>query len=273
VTPFDVAAAALLGVVQGLTEFLPVSSSAHLILARAFFGWDAEIFGLPFDVACHVGTLLAVVVFFQGDFRSMARALPRVLRADPGPDGRRIRLIAIGTLPVVFVGGVFWTDAVSAATRTPLVVASVLALGAGLLLLIERLGPRRLDDHSLTTRGALLVGVAQAVALVPGVSRSGVTIAAGMGLGLRREAAARFGFLMSVPAVTAAAVREAYHLRGTTLSSADLTLFAVGMGTSAIVGYLTIKYFLRFLVSNSLDVFAWYRLALAMATLVWWGTR
>jgi undecaprenyl-diphosphatase len=113
------------------------------------------------------------------------------------------------------------------------------------------------------------VGVAQAAALVPGVSRSGATIAAGMALGLRREAAARFAFLMSVPAIVAAAVKEAMDLRHVPLSSADMTLFAVGMVTSGLVGYVTVKYFLRFLVSHSLDGFAWYRMALAAMTLIW----
>ncbi|HEX7779331.1 MAG TPA: undecaprenyl-diphosphate phosphatase, partial [Vicinamibacterales bacterium] len=126
-------AAALLGIVQGLTEFLPVSSSAHLILGRAFFGWDAErSFGLAFDVACHVGTLAAVLLFFREDIREMLAAPPRAFTASPGPVGRRIQLIAIGTLPIV-VAGAIYTDAVEAALRTPAVAAVALVVGAGLL--------------------------------------------------------------------------------------------------------------------------------------------
>jgi len=121
--------------------------------------------------------------------------------------------------------------------------------------------------------GAFIVGIAQSVALIPGVSRSGVTIAAGMGLGLRREVAARFTFLMSIPAIVAAAAKEGLNLRGTSFGSHDAALFAVGILTSAVVGYLTVKYFIRFLVTHRLDVFAWYRVALAIGTFIWMGMR
>ncbi len=269
----DLLAAALLGVVQGLTEFLPVSSSAHLILARAFFGWDADAFGLPFDVACHLGTLLAVVVFFSRDLSAMVRAVPRAFTARPGTDGRRIWLIAVGTIPVVIVGGLIWNDAIKDATRTPLVAACMLVVGAVLLLVVERLGTRGAGEEALTPAGAFVVGAAQAAALVPGVSRSGATIAAGMALGLRREVAARFTFLLSVPAILAAAVEEGLKLRDTPFGAAEMQLFAVGMATSAVVGYMTVKYFLKFLATHRLDVFAWYRLALALVTFVWLAAR
>lgn len=269
----NLVAAALLGVVQGLTEFLPVSSSAHLILARAFFGWDADAFGLPFDVACHVGTLLAVVVFFRSDLTAMVRALPHAFSARPGADGRRLWLIAIGTIPVVIVGALIWSDAVEHATRTPLVAAIMLLVGAGLLLGVERLGARGAGEERLTPGGALVIGTAQTIALVPGVSRSGVTIAAGMALGLRRDAAARFTFLLSVPAILAAAVKEGLELRHLAFGAADAQLFAVGFVTSAVVGYITVKYFIRFLATHRLDVFAWYRVGLAAVTFVWLGTR
>jgi undecaprenyl-diphosphatase len=261
-------AAALLGVVQGITEFLPVSSSAHLILARAFFGWDAERFGLAFDVACHVGTLLAVLIFFRQDIAAMLRALPTALAAAPGPDGRRIRLIAIGTIPIVIVG-LLWADVIEARTRTPAVAATALLLGAGLLLVIERFGRRGHGEEALSPGGAFLIGVAQSCALIPGVSRSGATIAAGMGLGLRREVAARFTFLMSIPAITAAAAKEALAIGEMPFGADEAALFAVGMFTSAVVGYLTVKFFIRFLATHRLDIFAWYRIALAAATFIW----
>jgi len=265
--------AALLGIVQGLTEFLPVSSSAHLILGRAFFGWDAErSFGLAFDVACHVGTLAAVLLFFRDDVLAMIAAIPRAFGRAPGPAGRRIQLIAVGTLPIVVFGAIY-TDAVEAALRTPTVAATALAVGGVLLLAIERMSARTRGEESLTAGGALAIGVAQAVALVPGVSRSGATIATGMALGLRREAAARFAFLMSVPAILAAAAKEGLELRHASLGADAVPLFAVGMITSAVVGYLTVKYFIRFLVSHRLDVFAWYRVALAAVTLVWLAAR
>jgi undecaprenyl-diphosphatase len=269
----NLVAAAFLGVVQGLTEFLPVSSSAHLILARAFFGWDAEAFGLPFDVACHVGTLLAVVVFFRHDIAAMIRAIPHALSARPGVEGRRIWLIVAGTVPVVIVGGLIWSDAIEVATRTPLVAAIMLLAGAALLLAVEHVGTRGAGEDRLTPAGAFVIGVAQTAALVPGVSRSGATIAAGMALGLRRDVAARFTFLLSVPAILAAAAKEGVKLRELPFTAADAQLFLVGLLTSAVVGYFTVKYFIRFLATHRLDIFAWYRVALAALTFVWLWTR
>lgn len=261
-------AAVLLGIVQGLTEFLPVSSSAHLILAREFFGWDAGQFGLPFDVACHVGTLIAVLAFFRTDIAELVRAVPAALSRRPGPAGRRVWLIASGTVPIVIVGLLF-ADWLAAELRGPWVAAVALAAGALLLLIVERLGPRVKGEEALTMPGAFLIGIGQASALIPGMSRSGTTIATGMALGLRREAAARFTFLMSAPAVFAAAAREGLEMRTVQPDGAMLMLMAVGLVTSGVVGYLTVKYFLRFLVSNRLDVFAWYRLALAAFAVAW----
>jgi undecaprenyl-diphosphatase len=264
-------AALLLGIVQGLTEFLPVSSSAHLILARLFFGWDAGRLGLPFDVACHVGTLAAVVVFFRADLVELAKAAPGLARLPLWPaegPGRRLRLIILGTIPVV-VAGLLLAGSIEDALRTPWVAAASLAAVAVLLLVVERVGRRTGDEASLSAPAALAVGVAQAAALVPGVSRSGATITAGMFSGLRRDAAARFSFVLGVPAILAAAGHEGLHLLRAGMTLDEAALFLVGMGVSGVVGYLTIKYFLRYLASHSLDVFAWYRLALAVVT-VWW---
>lgn len=264
----DLLSAAWLGVVQGLTEFLPVSSSGHLILARAFFGWDPGRFGIAFDVACHVGTLVAVLVFFRQDIGELMLGAPQALRRDPGPVGRRVRLMAAGTVPIVIVGLLF-ADEIEAHLRGPLVAAAGLAIGAILLLAVERIGPRTKGEEALTLPGAVAIGIGQASALLPGMSRSGTTIAVGMGLGLRREAAARFTFLMSVPAVAAAAAKEALELRGMQVDGSMWILMAIGLVTSGAVGYLTVKYFLRFLAVNRLDVFAWYRLALAAVTVGW----
>ncbi len=258
--------AALLGVVQGLSEFLPVSSSAHLILARAFFGWDGEAFGLAFDVACHVGTLAAVAWYFHRDLLAMLRATPRILSADP--DARRIWLLAIGTLPAVVVGLLF-AGAIEGGLRTPGVAAWTLAIGAAGLLWVERLPPRQRDERGVSMAEALAIGVAQASALVPGVSRSGATITVGMLLGLRRDAAARFSFLLGVPAILAAAAKEGLVLARTGLAADELRLFVVGMASSALIGYLTIKYVLRYLAAHQLDVFAYYRLALAAGVVIW----
>ena len=262
-------AAILLGAIQGLTEFLPVSSSAHLILARTFFGWEVPPeFGLAFDVALHVGTLAATVFFFRAEILAMVRSLPSALSTDAGPSARMSRLIVIGTIPVVIVGIVF-SDVIENVLRTPAVAAGALAVGAAAMLIVERLGERRRTEHDLGWLDACLIGCAQASALIPGVSRSGSTITVGMFLGVRRDAAARFTFLLAIPAMVAAAAKEALELRHMPVATGGYEAIAAGTVASAIVGYLTIKYFLRFLGRHRLDVFAYYRLLLAGATVMW----
>jgi undecaprenyl-diphosphatase len=264
----DLLAASLLGIVQGLTEFLPVSSSGHLILARAFFGWDPDRFGLPFDVACHVGTFLAVLVYFWGDVQEMLLALPGALTGKPGVAEQRIRLIIAGTIPVVIVG-VLFADMIEAQFRSPAIVAATLAIGAIGLILAERLGSKSRDDESITYGEAFAIGIAQSCALIPGVSRSGATLTLALLFGIRRASAARFVFLLSLPAVAAAAAKEGKDLFHVGLAAIPVTLFAVGLIVSAIVGYLTIRFFMRYLAEHSLSVFAVYRLALAAVTVVW----
>jgi undecaprenyl-diphosphatase len=266
--------AVLLGVIQGLTEFLPVSSSAHLILARAFFGWDAEQFGLAFDVACHVGTLVAVLVYFRSEILAMIRALPRIgTLAGPTPDPAAwmALLIVIGTIPAIVAG--LLLKNVETRLRTPLVAASMLALVALVFLAVERFGAKRRRQESLTIRDVIVIGCAQAAALVPGVSRSGATISAAMALGLRRDEGARFTFLLGIPAILGAAVMEGRGLVRAGFSAADTQLFLAGMVSSAVVGYLAVRFFIRYVGRHSLAAFAWYRLALAAAVLAWWATR
>ncbi len=262
-------AAIVLGILQGLTEFLPVSSSAHLILARAFFGWEVPpAFGLAFDVALHVGTLAAILAFFWREIAAMVAAVPRILSPGQHPPARLAQRIAVGTIPVVIIGLLF-NDVIEDHLRTPAVAACALAVGAALMFVAERVGTRARDEGTVSWLDAVLIGCAQASALIPGMSRSGSTIAIGMFLGLRRDAAARFTFLLAIPAMVAAAAKESLELREMGLSVANMELMVLGVVVSAVVGYLTIKYFLRFLGSNRLDVFAYYRWALAAATLVW----
>jgi undecaprenyl-diphosphatase len=267
----ELLAAACHGVVQGLSEFLPISSSGHLILGRALLGWDLGRFGLPFDVACHVGTLLAVVAFFARDVRAMVVALPGGMLGRPGEYERLIRLIAIGCLPLIPVVLLF-LDVIES-VRSPAVVAAALAVGGVGLLVAERFGTMHRSEDSITPIEALLIGVAQASALIPGVSRSGATLTVAMLFGLRREAAARFVFLLSLPAVAAAAAKEALDLSDVGMEGVPVTLLLVGLVSSAIVGYLTIRFFLRYLANHSLAVFAYYRFVLAAATLLWLLTR
>lgn len=262
-------AAVLLGIIQGITEFLPISSSAHLILARAFFGWETPPeFGLAFDVALHIGTLVAILAFFRAEILSMTRALPQAVSSNPPAPGRLLQLIVIGTIPIVVVG-VLMSDRAEALLRQPPVAAVALAVGAIAMLVAERLGPRTRSETDLRWSDAVLIGCAQAAALIPGMSRSGSTIAVGLFLGVRRDAAARFTFLLAIPATMAAAGKEALEVAGMQLTGDMISLFTMGILVSGIVGYLTIKYFLRFLAGHKLDVFAYYRLALAAATVVW----
>jgi len=279
--------AALQGVVQGLTEFLPVSSSAHLILARLFFGFDGERFGLAFDVACHVGTLIAVVVYFRRELGATIEALPylfagltktpsdRVDRTDRPVDGREKReadarliwLLVIGTVPAV-IAGLLFKNQIEEQMRTPSIAAAMLAIGGVLFLVAERAGSKARTAGTITWADAFWIGCAQAVALVPGVSRSGATLTVALFLGLRRTDAARFIFLLSIPAILGAAASEAPHLLRSGLGDAR-SLFAIGFVTSAIVGYATVKCFIRYLGLHSLAAFAWYRLALATVVAGW----
>jgi undecaprenyl-diphosphatase len=268
----DLAAAVLLGVVQGLTEFLPVSSSAHLLLAREALGFDAERFGLSFDVACHVGTLVAVLLYFRRELTRMARAVPSVFGGQPDADARRVRLVALGTIPVVAFG-LTAGDVIEAELRAPAVAASMLAVVAVVMLAVERLGRFGRSEMSIGHGEAVVIGCAQAAALVPGVSRSGATITTGMALGLRREEAARFSFLLGVPAILAAALREGLALALRGVGPGEWPLFVTGIFVSGAVGYLAIAALLRFLVGHSLAVFAWYRLGVAAAFALWWWVR
>ena len=268
----DVLSAAILGIVQGLTEFLPVSSSGHLILARAFFGWDPGRFGIAFDVACHVGTLLAVVAFFRADVAKLIAAAPGALAGRDGDWERQGRLIIAGTIPIVIVGGLF-ADVIEAQLRSPLVVAITLTLGGIGLIVAERVGRKARDARTLGYGEAVLIGMAQAAALAPGVSRSGATLTMGMLLHLERASAARFVFLMSLPAIVAAAVKEGLEVAEVGIGGLPVTLMAVGLVTSAIVGYITVAFFVRYLARHSLTVFAYYRFVLAAITVLWLAAR
>jgi len=264
----DLLSAVVLGAVQGVTEFLPVSSSGHLILARAFFGWDPGRFGIAFDAACHVGTLLAVVAYFRDDVGRLIVAAPGAVTGRDGEWERLGRLIIVGTIPIVIVGAVFG-DVIEARVRTPLVVAVNLVIGGIGLIWVERIGRQVREARSLGYGEALAIGVAQAAALAPGLSRSGATITVGMFLGLRRDSAARFVFLMSLPAVFAVAVKEILELSAIGMAGIPVTLLAVGLVVSGLVGYVTVKYFVRYLSSHSLAAFAYYRFLLAAVTFAW----
>jgi undecaprenyl-diphosphatase len=265
--------AVLLGVVQGLTEFLPVSSSGHLLLGQYFLGLDQDRFGLPFDVALHLGTLVAVVTFFWRDLLRIAWAFARSL--SPGernladPDQRLAYLILTSTVPAALVG-FFLEDFFETAVRSPWVVVFNLVLIGVLFIVGETVGAKNRRADKLRFVEAVGIGLAQAAALVPGVSRSGATITLGLFLGLRREEVARFSFLMSVPIIAGAGTLQLAEVAAQGMDRSQALMFAAGFVSSAVVGYVTIKFFLRFVVHHSLRAFAYYRFGLAavVATLL-----
>jgi undecaprenyl-diphosphatase len=259
----------LLGVVQGLTEFLPVSSSGHLLLGQYFLGMDQDHFGLSFDAAIHTGTVLAVVWFFRKDLLAMVRAFVRSL---PRPDfsdaeERMAYLVLVATVPAALIGFLF-EDFFATAVRSPWVVVFNLIFVGLLFLVAESVGSKTRSASKLGPLGAFGVGLAQAAALVPGVSRSGATITFGLFLGLRREEAARFSFLMSVPVTAAAAGLSLAEAAGEGMSGHQAAMFLVGSVSSAVVGYLAIMFLLRFLTRHSLRIFAYYRFVLAAVVAV-----
>ena len=267
----DIYQAIILGVVQGLTEFLPVSSSGHLILIPNIFGWEDFTNNLLFDVSVHLGTSLAVIIFFWNDWWRMVRAFLKRI-SDPqqifsDPDSRLLLLIIIGTIPAVVIGLLF-KDLIVEQLRDPRVVAITLIVFAFVLWAADKLGSKTRKISSLNLKDAILIGFSQALALIPGVSRSGITITTGLFSGLDRQGAARFSFLLSTPVIIGAGLlsfKEALEGSGETLSAGA---FAVGMVSSAIVGFLTIKYMLKFISSHNYNVFVWYRIVVGtIATL------
>ncbi len=258
--------AGLLGVVQGLTEFLPVSSSAHLILVRALFGWEAGSAEIAFDVACHLGTLFAVFIYFREDVARLVVAAPGALAGRTDEAAKAGRLIAVATVPIALAGW-FFADLIER-LRQPEVAAVTLTLGALAMLAAERVGARSRTAASLSVIEAVGLGCAQAVALVPGVSRSGAVITVAMLRGLTRESAARFTFLVGIPAILAAGVRAAWTVGPIELAE-GATVLLVGFATSGVVGYLAVAGLLRYIARNSLDLFAYYRLVVAAALGIW----
>ena len=261
--------AVLLGLVQAATEFLPISSSGHLVLAPELIGDDVS--SLTFDVALHLGTMIAVIAFFWRDWmRIIGSGLADIVRHGPrvgrwDPYSKLGLWIAFGTIPAVIVGLLF-KDLIEEHLREPWLVGTM-PIGFGVLMgAIDRWGGTVGQLLDVTPGRAVLIGVAQAVALIPGVSRAGVTITAARGLGFDRPAAARFSFLLSAPAVLGAGV-----LQFSEAVSSDETLswgpLMLGAFVSAVAGALVIRWLLAFLQSGTLWPFVWYRIALGLVVL------
>jgi undecaprenyl-diphosphatase len=259
----------VLAVVQGLTEFLPVSSSGHLaIVSRIFFAQDA---GASFTAVSQLGTEIAVLVYFARDIVRIVRAWFNglLVTAHRNADYRLGWYVIIGTIPICILGWVF-KDEIRSGVRNLWVIATALVVFSAVIALAERLGRQSRHVDELTWRDAIAVGVAQTLALVPGVSRSGATISAGLFLGLERELAARFGFLLAIPAVFASglfSLPDAFHpvLEGMSATGPQLLVATV---VAFVVGLAAVAWLLRFLVRHSMYWFVGYRVLVGAAVLI-----
>jgi undecaprenyl-diphosphatase len=258
--------AILLAIVQGFTEFLPVSSSAHLALAPWLLGWSDQ--GLTFDVALHIGTLAAVLIYFFKDWvEVIARGFGLNHGSDPqlAANPKLLWLLAAATVPVALAGLLF-KSAAETTLRSPFVMGTMLVLVGVLMLVSERFSRRSKDIGAVTFADAMLIGLAQACAIIPGTSRSGSTITMALFRNLDRSAAARFSFLLSTPATAAAASKALYdsYKQGHSLVTPE---FLVGVAVSAVTGCLVIQFFLQFLRRHSLRPFIYYRIAFGIFVL------
>jgi undecaprenyl-diphosphatase len=275
-----------LGVVQGLTEPLPISSSGHLILVPWLIGWSDH--SLTFDVALHMGTLAALLVVFWRDWMTLLAAwLPGPLHAgltavrvtddsplEDVPSGAGSRSLdqrlgiglILGTVPAAAIG-VLFQDEIESALRSPALIAIVMLVASVVIFAADRMSLRQLGLEVVTVGRALTIGVAQALALAPGVSRSGITIATGLALGLTREAAARYAFLLATPVTAGAGIVKLGHLIKDGVPADERVAFFIGIIASFVVGLVAIRFLLRYLQRYSLDVFIAYRVVVAVVVL------
>ena len=243
----------ILGLAQALGEFLPISSSAHLIIIPWLFKWHDP--GLTFDVALHVGTLCAVIAFFWKDWWILLRhGLGTGLKTR---EGKMFWWLVIATIPGALSGALLETKA-ETIFRSPMIMGPMLIIMGIILYAADRYGDKRQQNESLSFGQSLIIGISQALAVIPGVSRSGVTISSGLFLGLTREEAARFSFLLSTPIIAGAGFLKLRHLTGNSLTLP----FWVAVITAAVVGFLVIGFLLKWLRKSSFLPFVWYRLLL-----------
>ncbi|MET3998353.1 undecaprenyl-diphosphate phosphatase [Marinobacterium sp. MBR-109] len=255
-----------LAVIQGLTEFLPISSSAHLILPSQLLGWEDQ--GLAFDVGVHVGTLLAVIYYLRREVSCMTLAWGRSFRGECDAEGRLAWLVALATLPAVVSGFVF-AGLIEHYGRSILVIAATTLIFGVLLGLADKRRQENRSVKQLTRRDAVMIGLAQALALIPGTSRSGITITAALMLGFERQVAARFSFLLSIPIIFGAGLLQLTHLaeRGNGVHWLQIGVGTLVAGLSALA---CIHLFLKWLDRVGMMPFVWYRLALGVVLLLVW---
>ena len=260
----------IFGAIQGLTEFLPISSSGHLVIAHDLLRLDF-IDNLSFDIALHLGTLLALLLYFYREiFKLILSFFKSFANWNLAQDinQRLAWFLLVGTIPGA-VAGYLVEDWAGTVFRNLWLVAILLVAVGALFILVEKKAKQDQDLSQLPWRGAIFIGLAQVLALLPGVSRSGITISAGMGARLSRREAARFSFLLSVPIIFGAGLKQMIEVISVGLDRQELTSMVVGLIGAAVVGYLTIHFLLKFLSGHSLKVFAYYRFILAGALLVY----
>ena len=270
--------AVVLGAVQGLTEFIPISSSGHLIAIPYLFGWD--YMGKTFDVALHLGTLVALVIYYRRDWlciitgfaRHVFRGEPYGKEADDRAGGRLLVPILVACIPAAVVG-YLWDEIIETGLSKWYFVAPALIVFGLVMLVAERVGKKRRGIDGMGYADYIVIGCAQALALFPGVSRSGVTISAGMVLGLDRASSARFSFLLSTPIILGAAVMKLKDLFAEGLPAAERVPFVLGFITAALVGYVAISFLMNYLRSRTLDAFVIYRIFLAAFVLAVFALR
>ena len=268
----EIVQAIIIGIVQGLTEFLPVSSSAHLIVLPRALGWDDELINSStFVVMLHMGTLGALFVFFWRDVLKLTSAFLALLRErsfGDDPDRKLSLVLLLTIIPAALFGLAFedWIDGFF--YDAVMVIPFILVIGAAVLWLAERIGTRTRELNESDFGDAAFIGVAQAFALFPGISRSGITIAAGLTRGLKREAAARFAFLMGIPIIAGAGLWKARHIVTGEAGDVDVAVLAAGVIAAFVSGWLAIGFMLRYLRDHSLGIFIAYRLVAAAVFLV-----
>ena len=263
----------VLGIVQGITEFLPISSSAHLILIRWILGW--QDLGLTFDLALHFGTLFSLLLYFGRDWCHLLRGFGESIRKRSlggNALGQLSWLLLLGSLPAA-VMGLLAEGWIETHFRNPLAIAIMMILLGGLLIYSDKRGGLEKGLEEIDLKEALAIGMAQSLALFPGVSRSGITITAGLLLGLKRETAARFSFLLASPIVAGAALLQGFRLLKAGLPDPERLPFLLGTLSATLFGFLSIGYLLRYLGRGRLAPFGYYRLAVGMLILVlfWFG--
>lgn len=272
----DIIRAIALGIVQGLSEFLPISSSGHLIITRELFGWEFAD-DLTFDVALHIGTLIAVITYFWGEWVSMLRGLlSRLFRLERDHrfsdvyDERLLVIVLLGSVPVGVVGLALdnWAED---ELRDPLIAGAMLIVFGAILFAAERLGRRERPVESAGWKDAVLIGGAQALSLIPGVSRSGVTISAGLFDGFKRVDAARLSFLLATPAIGGAGLFKLAEAITGGVPTHEISAIIVGAAVSAIVGWLSIRFLMRLVQTRTYVPFVAYRVAVGIFVLVYFG--